>query len=224
MHGGLWSGELTNTWPRQRPLWAGKVLSMKDERNLNAQAVLSEFRERVARVKSADDTQQLESLRSDIVAFQTEVASLRREVDADQPISRSKLLISDIAARLARVADASESHEVERLKIEAAGLNSSVGKLLNDLGDRRRPRVGEMVCGSVYVNRDGKSELLRVFGKVTVSDNDGNVTVQADNFESCDTPEDEFETDIQIDTEREIQVEASRMMWRDDFQEWVFDY
>ena len=49
----------------------------------NAHAALTELRQRVAQVRAANDTQQLESLRADIAAFQTEVASLRREVDAD---------------------------------------------------------------------------------------------------------------------------------------------
>ena len=159
----------------------------------NAHAALTELRQRVAQVSAANDTQQSERLRADIVAFQTEVASLRREVEAHQPFVRRKLLINDIAARLARVEDASESQGLERLHIEAAGLNSSVCELLKNLGDRRRPQVGDRVCGSVYVDRDGKAEVLRVFGKVIVSDDDGMVTVQVDNFESYDSSDEDFE-------------------------------
>ena len=119
----------------------------------------------------------------------------RTNVDAERPISPRRVLFDEIISA-AKVLYATEPDNIERRSLDIE-FDRKVKVYRRYRDQQPMPRIGELVCGTVAVERGNETEWIRLYGKVTNSDELGNVCVEFDKFEFHDMSDEDFEPEAQ---------------------------
>lgn len=144
--------------------------------------------------------------------FKTDTATVRRDA-----------LVCEVTTRLAHVQQACESENPTLLRRGVSELSQSVHALQSFVDTRLVPRVNDLVCGTLMVERDKIVEGIRLHGKVTYSDDIGNVCVKFNKFDFYGLSDDNFEAEAQSYLERDIRIKAANMRWQEGCDDWTFD-